>query len=102
MPIRLQVCAICGRSHVNVYNVRVQSVMMYYITMSHAYATPDSVRNQENMQNSPDPFPSQRVGSGDLNSMANSDHLHGQANLICFFLISDRLYIKHLLLFTYL
>ena len=55
MPIRLQVCASCGRSHANTW----------YMTMSHAYATADSVCNQENMQNSPYPFPSQRVGSGD-------------------------------------
>ena len=72
MPIRLQVCAICGRSHADVYNVRVQSVMMYYITTSRAYATADSVRNQENAQNSPDPFPSQRVGSGDETTSSSS------------------------------
>ena len=66
VPIRLQACAICGRSHANACNVRVQCYgVMYYITMSRAYATADSVRNQENAQNSPDPFRSQRVGSGD-------------------------------------
>ena len=47
----------------------VQSVMMYYITMSLTYATADSVRNQENAQNSPDSFPLQRVGSGDETSV---------------------------------
>ena len=65
MPIRLQVRTICGRSHANTCNVRMQSVMMYYVTMSCTYATADSVRNQEDVQNSSDAFPSQRVGSGD-------------------------------------
>ena len=37
-------------------NVHVQSIMIHYITMSRGYATADSVRNQENAHNSPDPF----------------------------------------------
>ena len=64
VPIRLQVYTICGRSHANVYNVHVQSAMVHYITMSRAYTTANSVRNQENKQNSPDLFPRERWGLG--------------------------------------
>lgn len=42
----------------------VQSVIIHYITVSRVYAIADSVRNQENIQKSPDPFPHNRWGLG--------------------------------------